>query len=235
MPSRTLTLGGRVKISSLGRKRESVTTLSSIYWWRSTLTTNFCRKRFWPLLVSGFLLLTYGYRKQFSSSSPCLQVQWQVALRLGYERCTGERYSQPPTTCIHCTHYRCDIQHICASYGQEVELSSSPFVFLILWPNAQHGVLSEIHCLFSEYWIIYRGPVYPAVEWYGSSPAPTNSSIRKSSFFLFLFTDRIGRGRGWEWNLIIRTRERDLVLYISFNTLWSRVCKPYTFFKVIVE
>jgi len=68
-----------------------------------------------------------------------------------------------------------------------------------------------------ECWMIYRGPGFLAVVWFGSScpfpPSPVSKLDRRH-------TRRRG-GRGWARSRIIRLQE-SLVLYKSFNTLWLK-------------
>jgi hypothetical protein len=72
--------------------------------------------------------------------------------------------------------------------------------------------------------MIYRGPGFLAVVWFGSSPIPLPPSpISTLSIFLSLPVCRRSRfltreGRGWGRSQIIRWGE-SLVLYKSFNTL----------------
>ncbi len=85
--------------------------------------------------------------------------------------------------------------------------------------NMQYQILQENDIpLPREYWMIYRGPDFLAVLWFGSSP------VIKMSLFLSLPVCRrssLRRERGWkglERSQIIRRRE-SLVIYKSFNTL----------------
>jgi hypothetical protein len=66
--------------------------------------------------------------------------------------------------------------------------------------------------------MIYRGPGFLAIVWFGSSPTPLPLSCQRIvSLPSLLVTD--GReGRGWGRSQIIRRRE-SLVLYKSFNNL----------------
>ncbi len=86
-------------------------------------------------------------------------------------------------------------------------------------------------------WMIYTGPGFFAVAWFGSSPTPTPSPVSKHE----RDTQKTekerqladGRGgRGWGWSQIIRRRE-SLVLDKSFKTLqikdkffliWTQYC-----------
>jgi hypothetical protein len=84
----------------------------------------------------------------------------------------------------------------------------------------------------SEYKMIYGGPGFLAVMWFGSSsaiydlslldscqsarPASSDSKETKNERQL---ADGRGSGQWWGRNLILRGRE-SLVLYKSFNTLW---------------
>jgi hypothetical protein len=82
-----------------------------------------------------------------------------------------------------------------------------------------------------EYWMIYRGPGFLAVVWFGISPTPshTTSPVSKLSLFLSLpvcrrsslLTEKGGRGRSQ-----IMGRRESLVLYKSFNTLWVPLRVP---------
>ncbi len=63
-----------------------------------------------------------------------------------------------------------------------------------------------------EYWMIYRGPSFLAVVWFGSSPTPFPLSRLQG----VCLSER-GEG-GWAWSQILRPQEY-LVLYKSFNTL----------------
>ncbi len=71
--------------------------------------------------------------------------------------------------------------------------------------------------------MIYLGPGFLAVVWFGFSPTPSPlfrqlvaSSFSQSSWSSLLTG---GRGRGWGRSQIIQQLE-SLVLYKSFNTLW---------------
>ncbi len=66
-----------------------------------------------------------------------------------------------------------------------------------------------------EYWMISRGPGFLAVVWLAPNPPPPPSPVFLPQLPAEL-TNGQGRGRGQ----IIRRREI-LVLYKSFNTLWS--------------
>ncbi len=78
-----------------------------------------------------------------------------------------------------------------------------------------------------EYWMIFRGPAFLAVVWFGSSPIPWSplSSARWLSFSVFLECCRSsllaagGGGSWWARSQIILAREC-LALYKSFNTFW---------------
>ncbi len=73
----------------------------------------------------------------------------------------------------------------------------------------------------TEYWMIYRGPVFLAVVWFGSSPTPLPPSVSKISQPFCVSTIELtdGReGKGWESSQTTRQWE-SLVLYISLNTL----------------
>ncbi len=77
--------------------------------------------------------------------------------------------------------------------------------------------------------MIYRGPGFLAVIWFGSLPTPSSQlSLSKLSLFLSLPVCRrssllTGGGRGWGRSQIIWPQE-SLALYKSFNTLCLRPC-----------
>jgi hypothetical protein len=85
-----------------------------------------------------------------------------------------------------------------------------------------------------EYWMIYRGPGFIAVVWYGSSPTHSLPPVSKLSLFLSLSVCRRTRAfwleRGWERSQIIRRRE-SLVLYKLFNALRSQALPDVSFLK----
>ncbi len=76
-----------------------------------------------------------------------------------------------------------------------------------------------------EHWMIYRGPGFLAVVWFGSLPNP--SPLSNLSLFLSIPACRAGRAycwekggrKGWRRSKIIRLCE-SLVLYKSSSTLW---------------
>ncbi len=63
-----------------------------------------------------------------------------------------------------------------------------------------------------EYWMIYRGPGFLAVVWFGSSPSLPSSSTGDTQADWERETAGWGGGGGRE----------SLVLYKSFNNLWPR-------------
>ncbi len=73
-----------------------------------------------------------------------------------------------------------------------------------------------------EYWMIYRGPGFLAVVWFGSSPTPfpPHVSLSQSSCVTTVeHTDRRGGGgRGWARSQVMRPRK--ILALKSFNTLW---------------
>ncbi len=101
--------------------------------------------------------------------------------------------------------------------------------------TVQKTSLYTLSAVGREYWVIYRGPGFLAVLWFGSSPTPFPLSFRSASclsFSVFLcVADQAcwrptgERGRGWARSRIIRPQE-SLVFYKSFNTLcqqrWER-------------
>ncbi len=48
------------------------------------------------------------------------------------------------------------------------------------------GFPTVLLCVGREYWMIYRGTGFLAVVWFGSSPTPSPSPVRKLSLFLSL-------------------------------------------------
>ncbi len=74
------------------------------------------------------------------------------------------------------------------------------------------------------YWMIYRGPGFLAVVWFGSSPTPSPPPVSKSRPATHRKTKKERqfadgrRGKGWARSRIIRPLE-SLVLYKSFNNL----------------
>ncbi len=90
--------------------------------------------------------------------------------------------------------------------------------------NAEFGTIVET----SEYWMIYRGPGFLAVIWFGSSPTdlPHLPSASCPSFSVFLHVCRRsklnyvrgGKGVGSQ----IKWPRESLALNKSFNTLWLR-------------
>ncbi len=74
-----------------------------------------------------------------------------------------------------------------------------------------------------EYWVIYRGPGFLAVVWFGSAPTHFHPLFRQQVIFLSQFScvppyelnngrGGEGEGRGWARSQIIRPRE-SLALY----------------------
>ncbi len=73
-----------------------------------------------------------------------------------------------------------------------------------------------------EYWMIYRGPGFLAVAWFGSSSTP--SPVSNLSLFLILPVCRrssINCREGGEARSQIIRRQESLALYKSFNTPWN--------------
>jgi hypothetical protein len=83
--------------------------------------------------------------------------------------------------------------------------------------------------------MIYRGPDFLAVEWFGSSPTPFSplSSQQVVSLFRSSCVSLVGiqwgeglEGVGEEPKML-RQRE-SLALYRSSNTVWQQACKKYS-------
>ncbi len=74
--------------------------------------------------------------------------------------------------------------------------------------------------------LIYRGPGFLAVEWFGSTPTPLSPchvsklDRRHTRLLRKRLNLLTGGQRGWAWGRIIRPLE-SLVLYKSFNPLCS--------------
>ncbi len=99
---------------------------------------------------------------------------------------------------------------------------------LFLLRNDTHAIgfhinKSDLMILSREYWMIYLGPGFLAVVWFGFSltPSPLFRQLVSSPFSQSSWTSLLtgGRGRGWGRSQIIQQLE-SLVLYKSFNTLW---------------
>ncbi len=82
-----------------------------------------------------------------------------------------------------------------------------------------------------EYWMIYRGPGFLAVVWFGSSPTPLPHPPSSLSKLNRQHTGRLRKkdklltgegGRGWARSWIFRPQE-SLFIYKSFGNLWSNL------------
>ncbi len=109
------------------------------------------------------------------------------------------------------------------AYSYRIECINSSCACVIILSNG--SILWWITC--REYWIIYRGPSFLVVVWFGSMPAlsPVSKLNRRHTGRLRKRDNLLtGEGGGWEsgraLSRIIRTEE-SLVLYKSFNTLWQ--------------
>ncbi len=101
--------------------------------------------------------------------------------------------------------------------GQASQSPLSPSVSLL---SPAHSFSYERNRI-REDWMVYKGPGFLAVVWFGSSP--TSSPVSKLSLFLSLpprahWRERVERG--WARSRIIQPWE-SLVLYKLFNTLWT--------------
>jgi hypothetical protein len=88
-----------------------------------------------------------------------------------------------------------------------------------------------VACVYREYWMIYSGPRFLAVVWYGSSPP---LPVSKLSLFLSLPMCRRSslRVRGWGRSQFIRQGRESLVLCKSFNTLCLCINHKFTLLKI---
>ncbi len=73
-----------------------------------------------------------------------------------------------------------------------------------------------------EYWMIYRGPDFPAVVWFGSSPNPSPPPLFLCAAGRAYLREKGGRDTRSQ---IIRPRG-SLALYKSFSTLWFQWFQP---------
>ncbi len=81
--------------------------------------------------------------------------------------------------------------------------------------------------LVREYWMIYRGPGFLSVVWFGSNPSPLSSACCLSFPIFLCVAHRLltGEGRGWRgWGRSQIIRRRESPVYKSFNTLWLWDC-----------
>jgi hypothetical protein len=128
-------------------------------------------------------------------------------------------------------------------FGSGRELWDTGFYTILYWHNAKLSIVSDhglgmgvvLYTILapslmyktrletpSEYWMIYRGPGFLAVVWFGTSSVP--SPVSKLSLFLSLPVCRrsilLTRKGGREG------RRKSRVLYKSFNTLWGPLRVP---------
>ncbi len=103
-----------------------------------------------------------------------------------------------------------------------------------MWAVALELSLPQSRDSTREYWMIYRGPGFLAVVWFGSCPIPfpslpsVSSTKKTEKKKRQLADERVGRG--WGRSQIIRRRE-SLVLNKSFNALWGSIIRSLLFIR----
>jgi hypothetical protein len=123
-----------------------------------------------------------------------------------------------------------NFQHLYAAYGAH-ERRTELIIWPVVWNNFQHFIPrhTALKIYDREYWMIYRGTGFLAVIWLCSTPhqlPPSLSRQQVVSLFLSLPVCRRSslywweREKGCAQSLVIRP-QGSLVLYKSFNTLWS--------------
>ncbi len=75
-----------------------------------------------------------------------------------------------------------------------------------------------------EYWMIYRGPGFLSVVWFGSllTPFPTHQQLVSLSQYFYVSPVELAEGREWTRSQILRPRV-NLVFYKSFYSLCIQV------------
>ncbi len=100
------------------------------------------------------------------------------------------------------------------------------------WVRSVIWMINDVCVLVREYWIIYRGPGFLAFLWFGSSPTPSPpvSKFDRRHTGRFSNKDKLltGRGEGWGGESKIIRRRESLVIYKSFNALWSTTAELET-------
>ncbi len=99
---------------------------------------------------------------------------------------------------------------------------SSCLLYINVWKLKKSSSISTKYIPNREYWMIYIRPGFLVIVWFGSSLTPLSPPLASASCLSSsVFQLTVGRGGGGGvWGAKAYDRERSLVLYKSFHSLW---------------